>query len=90
MRMYAQLLAGQLAVVGYTNEVSSWQRSARASATMAELGVDDNTLVDALNVVYSEHERRGFLRRTAVTLASTMGPGVKIDTSGYAATEAKQ
>ena len=51
MRMYAQLLAGQLAVVGYTNEVSSWQRSARASATMAELGVDDNTLVAALGVI---------------------------------------
>jgi hypothetical protein len=51
MRMYAQLLAGQLAVVGYSNEVSSWQRSARASATMAEIGVNDNTLVDALTVV---------------------------------------
>jgi EAL domain-containing protein (putative c-di-GMP-specific phosphodiesterase class I)/putative methionine-R-sulfoxide reductase with GAF domain len=51
MRMYAQLLAGQLSVVGYRNEVSSWQRSARASATMAELGDDDNTLVDALRIV---------------------------------------
>ncbi|SDB57839.1 YihY/virulence factor BrkB family protein [Belnapia rosea] len=30
-------------------------------------------LVDALNVVYDEHERRGFLVRTAVTLAFTLG-----------------
>ncbi|MBL6455696.1 YihY/virulence factor BrkB family protein [Belnapia sp. T6] len=29
-------------------------------------------LVDALNVVYSEHERRGFIRRTAITLAFTL------------------
>ncbi|MFC7689029.1 YihY/virulence factor BrkB family protein [Paeniroseomonas aquatica] len=30
-------------------------------------------LVDALNVVYDEKERRGFLRRTVVTLAFTLG-----------------
>ena len=29
-------------------------------------------IVDALNIVYSEHERRGFLMRTAVTLAFTV------------------
>jgi GAF domain-containing protein len=51
MRTYAQLLAGQLAVVGYGNEVSSWQRSARASAKLAELGVDDNAVVDGLRVI---------------------------------------
>ncbi len=55
MRTYAQLLAGQLAVVGYRREVSAWQRSARASAAIAELGTDDDALVDAL----ARHMRRG-------------------------------
>ena len=50
MRMYAQLLASRLAVVGYRNGVSSWQRSTRASAAMAELATGDNAAVEALGI----------------------------------------
>ena len=69
MRTYAQLLAGQLSVVGYRHDVSPWQRSTRASATMAELGVDENTVGDALRVICdaSQQDSAGLLRNNGDT-----------------------
>ncbi len=80
MRTYAQLLAGQLAVVGYRREVSAWQRSARASAAIAELGTDDDALVDALHVICdaARLDSACLLRNTADTpvVQAAYGPVV--------------
>jgi EAL domain-containing protein (putative c-di-GMP-specific phosphodiesterase class I)/putative methionine-R-sulfoxide reductase with GAF domain len=64
MRTYAQLLAGRLSVVGYRHDVSPWQRSTRASATLAEIGVNDNTVTDALRIICqaSQQDSAGLLR----------------------------
>ena len=51
MRTYAQLLARRLAVIGFQSEVSSWQRSARASARIADLVFNRHNPGDTLRVI---------------------------------------
>ena len=51
MRTYAQLLARRLSVIGFQSEVSSWQRSARASARIADLVFNRHNPGDTLRVI---------------------------------------
>jgi EAL domain-containing protein (putative c-di-GMP-specific phosphodiesterase class I)/putative methionine-R-sulfoxide reductase with GAF domain len=51
MRTYSQLLARRLSVIGFQSEVSSWQRTARASARIADLVFNRFHPGDTLRVI---------------------------------------
>jgi hypothetical protein len=51
LRTCAQLLARRLAVVGHRPSESAWQRTARASATISRLLLDEHTPRSALHAV---------------------------------------
>jgi EAL domain-containing protein (putative c-di-GMP-specific phosphodiesterase class I)/putative methionine-R-sulfoxide reductase with GAF domain len=51
LRTCAQLLARRLAVVGHAAPDSAWQRTARASATISKLLLDEHTSTSALRAV---------------------------------------
>ena len=69
MRTYAQLLGRRLAVIGFQSEVSSWQRSARASARIADLVFNRHHPGDTLRVICEAalHDSACLIRDAAET-----------------------